>query len=49
MDCGLLGEISTSISKSCERKGSLFVNRSSKQREFKDFIEELNLVDLPCN
>lgn len=38
-----------SISKSCERKGSLQVNRRVGQREFREFIEEANLVDVPCS
>lgn len=36
------------ISNSYERKRSLFVNRKSEQMEFKAFIEEWSLVDLPC-
>lgn len=31
-----------------DRKGSLTYNKSAEMREFKDFIDELNLIDLQC-
>lgn len=43
----ILGGYFNPVSKSSERKGSLFVNRKSEKREIKTFINELNLLDLP--
>lgn len=44
----VIGGDFNSISKSCEMKGSLLINRRNEQREFKEFIEEVNSVDMPC-
>lgn len=43
----VIGGDFNSITKSCERKGSLLVNRRAEQMDFKEFIEEANMVDVP--
>ncbi|KAI5414676.1 hypothetical protein KIW84_040231 [Lathyrus oleraceus] len=42
----VIGGEFNSISKSCERKDSLLINRRTEQREFKEFLEKANMVDI---
>lgn len=44
----VIGGYFNSITKSSEIKGRLLVKRSVEQRQFKELIEESNLVDFPC-
>lgn len=44
----VLGGDFNSIINSKEKKWSYLSNRSSEMREFKAFIGDMNLIDLPC-